>query len=78
MAPNEELVNEIINLLSDWKATDDKAHEIFVGDLKTLVEKHDSKLEKISNQSSTDEKKLADEIKAQDKIAKIKDQINNI
>ena len=77
LAPSEELANEIINLLSDWKATDDQAYVVFKDQLSGVIEKYDNQLEEISEQSSSESEGLADEIQAKEKIAKIKDQINS-
>jgi hypothetical protein len=78
LAPNKELVNEIIDLLSDWKETDDQAHVVFKDQLAELVEKYDKKLEEISEEALSDDVKIADEVQTQENIAKIKDQINKI
>ncbi len=78
MSPDESLVEEVIQLLNDWKESDDQAQDVFKTGLEKIVAKYQEKEKRAEEKGGNDTLEIVDDIESQAKIKAIKEKISNL
>ena len=78
LSPDPKLVDEVIQLLTDWKSSDDQAQDIFKKGIKKITLKYKQQEELAENETTGDVNEIIDTIKAKSKIQDIKEKIEKL
>ena len=76
--PDESLVEEVIQLLSDWKESDDASQETFRHGMEKIVHSFEQKEQQLAEQMKMEGKEVADSISSQTKIDAIRAKIESM